>query len=217
MAASDADGELRFEGFDPAAVHWLEQLEANNTRAWFTAHRAEYDALIRRPLEALLQQAEPRHGPGRVMRPNRDVRFSADKHPYRTTASMWAGGAGGVYLSLSQQGLEVGGGLYEPSRDQLQRARAVIDERPRPAGRLAAAVEALEGAGFEFAGPSLTTAPRGYPRDHPRIDLLRLRHYAALRHLPVDADPASITATWDAVGPLNGWIADHVGPARSWP
>ena len=151
------------------------------------------------------------------MRPNRDVRFSADKRPYRTTASMWAGGVGGVYLSLSQQGLEVGGGLYEPTRDQLQRARTMIDERPRPAARLGAVLEALERAGFEVAGPSLTTAPRGYSRDHPRIALLRLRHYAALRRLPIGAEPDAITATWDAVRPLNDWVGEHVGPAISWP
>lgn len=125
-------------------------------------------------MEALLAYAEPRWGSGRVMRPNRDVRFSADKSPYRLSASMWASG-----------------------------------------GR--EALEALQGRGFEVAGPSLSTAPKGYARNHPEIELLRLRHYAAVQHLPVSATLGEIDDAWSAVAPLTSWVERHVGPAESWP
>ncbi|MGT2427101.1 DUF2461 domain-containing protein [Amnibacterium kyonggiense] len=200
--------------FTRSAAAFLRRLAEDNTREFFTAHRDEYDQAIRVPLEALLAHAEERWGTGRVMRPNRDVRFSTDKSPYRLSASMWAGGgAGGVYLQLGRSGLEVGGGLYEPSRDQLARGRAVIARGGPAADALREAVDALVEAGFELAGPPLATAPRGYPRDHPQIDLLRLTRYAALRHRKASATLAEIDATWDAVAPLCDWVDRHVGPA----
>lgn len=208
---------MAFEGFRPETAAFFAGLRRHNDKAWFDRHRDEWTDLVKQPLEALLAEAEPEHGPGRVMRINRDVRFSPDKSPYRTSCGMWAGGVGGVYLSVSEAGLEVGGGLYEPSRDQLARARSRIDERPQVAAALQRAIDDLTGSGFEIAGPSLSTAPRGYPRDHPRIELLRLRHYAALRPLPLTAEPAAIREIWQRVAPLNGWVQRWVGPAERWP
>ncbi|WP_375388353.1 DUF2461 domain-containing protein [uncultured Amnibacterium sp.] len=204
--------------FTRSATAFFRDLEQDNSREFFTAHRDRYDRAIRIPMEALLAHAEDRWGPGRVMRPNRDVRFSADKSPYRLSASLWASsGAAGVYLQLSPAGLEVGGGLYEPSRDQLARGRAVIARGGRAPDALRSAVDALTASGFEVAGPSLSTAPKGYPRDHPAIELLRLRHYAAVRRLPVSATLAEVDAAWEAVEPLSAWVDAHVGQAESWP
>jgi uncharacterized protein (TIGR02453 family) len=151
------------------------------------------------------------------MRPNRDVRFSADKSPYKTNASMWAGTVGGIYLSLSASHIDVGGGIYDPSRDQLDRARTAIDSHPRAASELSTVLDALTRDGFEVAGPRLTTAPRGYHRDNEHIELLRLKHYAALKSLPVTASPGVIRSSWEAVQPLIDWGDTFVGAARSWP
>ena len=204
--------------FGRAATMFFHELERDNTREFFTAHRDRYDRAIRGPMEALLAHAEPRWGQGRVMRPNRDVRFSTDKSPYRLSASLWAsGGTAGVYLQLQAGGIEAGGGLYEPSRDQLARGRAVIARGGRAPDALRSAIADLEAAGFEVAGPSLTTAPKGYPRDHPEIDLLRLRHYAAVRSLKVGASLREIDDAWAAAEPLCDWVDRHVGPATSWP
>ena len=208
---------MTFTGFTVGASEFLNALAEDNTKQFFDAHRREYEDLIRQPLEDLLAEAETTYGPGRVMRPNRDVRFSADKSPYKTSASMWAGTVGGVYASLTAEHLQVGGGIYDPSRDQLARARKAIDSAPRAAARLQKIVDDLAADGFEMAGPSLKTTPRGYDRDHPHIELLRLRHYAALITLPVDATPETIRAAWDAVAPLLEWGATHVGKAESWP
>ncbi len=149
------------------------------------------------------------------MRQHRDLRFSRDKTPYRTTASMWAGGIGAVYLRLSTGGLDVGGGLYEPSREQLARACQAIAEDHDAANQLAAVVQALADDGKELATESLRTAPRGFPPDHPQIELLRLRQYAALHHLPDTATLDEIQRTWVGVQPLLNWIESHVDGSQA--
>ena len=205
------------EVFSRAAGEFFTALESNNRRDWFDLHRGEWRTLVKAPLDDLLAHAESQYGSGRVMRINRDVRFSADKSPYNTAVSLWAGGVGGVYLRVSADGLEVGGGLYEPSRDQLARARHEIDGRPAAADDLERILAELTDGGFEVAGPSLATAPRGYPKDHPRIDLLRLKHYAALKHLALTAPLRDIEAGWAAVEPLIDWVTRRVGPAEQRP
>ncbi|WP_202565335.1 DUF2461 domain-containing protein [Agreia sp. COWG] len=208
---------MTFSGFGPDASGFLRSLEQNNSRQFFDAHRQQYEVDIRQPMEDLLGEAETTYGPGRVMRPNRDIRFSADKSPYKTSASMWAGTVAGVYLSLGTHHIEAGGGIYGPSRDQLARARAAVDSVPTAATRLTEIIDALHSAGFDMAGPSLTTAPRGYDREHPNIELLRLKHYAALITLPVDAAPDDIRGAWEAVEPLIDWGNTFVEAAQSWP
>lgn len=204
---------MTFTGFGAGASVFLSGLAEDNTKTFFEAHRNVYIASIRQPLEDLLGEVQDKYGSGRVMRPNRDVRFSADKSPYKTTASMWAGDVAGVYLSLSATGLECGGGLYDPSHDQLSRGRDVIDGRPVVAKYLGDILGALTEAGFEVAGPALKTAPRGFDRDHPAIELLRLKHYAAVKRLPLEAIPDTIRATWKAVEPLIEWCSKNVGAA----
>lgn len=210
-----------FTGFPPGAVEFLRGLAAENTKAYFDAHRADYEQQVRLPLEDLADEAQARYGPAKVFRPNRDVRFSKDKSPYKTTASLYAGHPAGVYVSLGVDGLEVGGGLYGPSRDQLARAREVIDEDAKAAAALVAIVAALDAAGLRWAGPGLKTAPRGYAADHPRVELLRLTHYAATRHVPLGPDVhdperarAAVLGTWEQVEPLLAWLTTHVGPPQ---
>ena len=206
-----------FNGFAPEAVTFFTGLAENNTRAYFTDHRDVYDRAIRGPLEALTAEAQEKYGPGKVTRPNRDVRFSVDKTPYRLTAAMWVRSVGGVYLQFSANGIEAGGGLYEPTRDQLGRGRAAISSQPLAAARVRGILDDLAAQGFEVAGPSLKTTPKGYEKDDPQIELLRLKHYAALRRLPVDADADAIRAAWTAIEPLIAWVGEWVGPALSWP
>lgn len=208
---------MAFTGFTSDAARFFERLADDNSRAFFDAHRDEYERCIRQPLEDLLAEAEARVGPGKITRPNRDVRFSANKDSYRTDASMWAGDIGSVYLRVDASGLQVGGGLYGPSRDQLSRARTAIDSQPDAAVELRRIVDDLVGFNFEFAGPFLTTAPKGYDRDHPQIGLLRMKNYAALTRMPIDASSARIHTAWRRMRPLNDWLDARVGAARSWP
>ena len=201
---------MTFTGFSAGAGIFLAGIEQDNTKTFFEAHRHEYVAYIRQPLEDLLGEVQDAYGSGRVMRPNRDVRFSNDKSPYKTSAAMSAGSLGGVYLSVSSTGLEVGGGLYDPSRDQLVSTRKTITRRPVVAKHLGEIVGGLRLAGFVMAGPSLKTAPRGFDRDHPAIELLRLKHYAAVKQLPLGATPEAIRDTWTAVQPLIAWCSKNV-------
>ncbi|HBR89673.1 MAG TPA: TIGR02453 family protein, partial [Microbacterium sp.] len=100
-------------------------------------------------------------------------RFSADKSPYKTNAAMVAGTIASIYLSVSAGGIEVGGGLYQPSRGQLRRGREAIED-DATGSTFERIADDIEAAGFTFAGPPLKTAPRGYDREHPRIVRLRL-------------------------------------------
>ncbi|OIH94338.1 DUF2461 domain-containing protein [Curtobacterium sp. MCBA15_001] len=188
--------------FSPALATFFRGLAAHNDTAWFEDHRDDWEHHVQGPMEALLQEASRRYGSGRVLRQHRDLRFTPDKRPYREDTGLTAGG---VYLSAGVDGLQVGGGLYEPSRDQLLAARTVIDERPQAAAALQRVLDDLTDAGYELAGPPLKTAPRGWSADHPRIELLRMQHYAALVHLPLTSSLDDVVAAWDGVQPLVRW------------
>jgi len=200
--------------FGRGAAAFYRGLAADNSREYFEAHREEYQRAIRVPLEDLVDFAQERYGPGKVFRPNRDTRFSKDKSPYKLGGALWAGRVGGVYAQISADGVWAGGGLYEPSRDQLARAReAITASRGRAAGGLRAAIDAAASGGLEFVGSPLRTAPRGFDRDHPQIELLRMQRYAAMKRLPLKATRHDVVAAWEAVEPLLAWIERYAGPA----
>lgn len=188
--------------FTPALATFFRGLAEHNEKSWFEGHRDEWERHVEAPMEALLHEAERRYGPGRVLRQHRDLRFTPDKRPYREDTGLTAGG---VYLSAGADGIQAGGGLYTPSRAQLDAARTAIDEHPQAAAALQRELDDLVDAGFELAGPPLKTAPRGYDADHPRIELLRMQHYAALTHLPLTSPLSDIVDAWERVQPLVRW------------
>lgn len=212
---------MQFTGFAPAVFAWFDGLERDNTKAYFTATRDHYEAEVRGGLEALLDElAETFGGSSRVFRQQRDLRFTPDKTPYKTrTYGVLQGAPGSFYAELSARGLYAGSGYYGLSSDRLERFRAAAaDDATGPA--LAEAASAVEDAGLELAGASLRTAPRGYPRDHPRIELLRRKALFAGRRIAPGADGigreaalAHVAGTWRAAAPLNEWLDTHVGPA----
>src|SRR5262245_57549516 len=112
---------MAFRGWPVEAVEFYERLEADTSRSYWQAHKAVYDHQVKAPMDALLSELEDEFGAGRVFRPNRDVRFSKDKSPYKLScAAHLAGG----YISFSADGLFVGSGLYMPEPAPLQRFRA---------------------------------------------------------------------------------------------
>ena len=202
--------------FGRGAAGFYRGLAADNSRDYFEAHRDVYQRAIRVPLEDLVDIAQERYGPGKVFRPNRDVRFSKDKSPYKLGGAMSAGRVGGVYAQISADGVWAGGGLYEPSRDQLARAREAISaSRGRAADGLRAAIVTAAAAGLEFVGSPLRTAPRGVDRDHPQIELLRMQRYAAMKKMPLKATQDDVVAAWAGVEPLLAWIERYAGPAAA--
>lgn len=136
-------------------------------------------------MDALLADLESEFGEGRVFRPYRDVRFSRDKSPYKT--SIAATLAEGGYIEMSADGLGAGCGLYHPASDQLERYRAALAD-PRGGAVLTRLVDDARAAKIDVtAHETLKTAPRGYPKDHPRIALLRQKGLITWRHWPVGA------------------------------
>jgi uncharacterized protein (TIGR02453 family) len=214
----------RFEGFGEAALEFYEGLAADNSRTYWQAHREVYERAVAAPLAALAEELEPEFGGVKIFRPNRDLRFSADKRPYKEHASLVAGydvahPGSGLYLSLSRTGLVLGGGYHEPARDQLDRFRQLQDDA-EVAADLDQTLHSLASAGFRLMEEgSLKTAPRGWPRDHPRLDLLRLTHLVVIAY----HEPAAwlverrcldvVRDGWRTVSTWNSWLERHVGPS----
>jgi len=157
-----------------------------------------------------------------MFRQHRDVRFSADKSPYKTrTYGVIADrpeGLAALYAQISATGLFAGTGYYAPAPDQLARFRdAVADDDTGPA--LEAAVAAARAAGLEVYGEALRTAPRGFPRDHPRVALLRHRSLIGgkrlepgrKREITRDAALDHARTTWAACAAMTAWLDEHVG------
>ena len=208
-----------FAGFGEGAVEFYDGLAADNSKAYWTDHRAVYDADVLAPMKALLATLQPEFGPGKVFRPYRDVRFARDKTPYKTACGAIAGP---FYVEVSAEGLLVAGGQYRWVPDQLARFRAAVDDHRRGRdleARLAAVTGTeIEGEAPVVAGERLATRPRGVAPDHPRLELLRHRGlYAHRRWAPDDALHEAVTAqrvaaAWRATRPLTDWLDDHVGP-----
>jgi uncharacterized protein (TIGR02453 family) len=213
-----------FDGFPAEAFAWFAGLAGDNSRAWFTAHRQTYDEAVRGPLEDLLEElADELGGAVRMFRQNRDVRFSADKSPYKTTTYGLIvdrpDGRPSLYAQLSVAGLYAGAGYHMLAADQLDRFRAaIVDDTAGP--ELESLVAAAQDAGIETFGESLKTAPRGYPRDHPRVQLLRHKALGAGRRLTPDTAGIGRMAaldhartTWAGCAGLTAWLDAHVGPS----
>jgi len=215
---------VRFEGFGPKVQRWFKGLEADNSKSYFDANRGFYEESIRRQMEALLEELADRFG-GRVklFRQNRDVRFSRDKSPYKTNTYGVIYGSElalqGLYASISADGLMAGSGYYQIARDQLERYReAVAHEKHGP--ELAKLVARAQKAGLELWGTSLITAPRGYPKDHERIELLRRRNLTLGARLKLGRGISRtdglkfVSQTWRASAPVTEWLDEHVGPSE---
>jgi uncharacterized protein (TIGR02453 family) len=221
---AEASAPPTFDGFSPDTFRWFEGLEADNSKAYFTAHRETYDLAVRGTLEAMLDElAEELDGGVKMFRQNRDIRFSADKSPYKITTYglvLRPDSPSGLYAQLSSGGLFVGTGYYILAADQLARFRdAVVDDSS--GAELDRVVADVHDAGVETFGEALKTAPRGYPRDHPRVELLRHKSLVAGRRLRPGSKGIRRAAaldlarkTWEACVPLNAWLDKHIGPSE---
>jgi uncharacterized protein (TIGR02453 family) len=208
-----------FRGFPPGALAFLRELEDNNDRDWFKANRARYEECLREPAEALGREL-CEFGDPRLFRPWNDTRFRPGP-PIKEHVGLAIGyeGAGGYYVQLSLDGLMVAAGLHQPTPDQLERMRQAIDE-PRSAAVLTRALRRSQRAGLEPGEPDLVRAPRGYPVDHPRIELLRRRRMTVARvhalepWIHGEEAGARIRAELRATVPLVRWLHERVGPPQ---
>ena len=207
---------MAFKGWRSEAVEFFEGLEVDNSRTYWQAHKSVYEQEVKRPMEELLEELGKEFGDGKIFRPNRDIRFSLDKSPYKTAIAGTLSRGG--YISFSADGLGVGSGLYMPMSDQLERfRRAVADSRTGK--QIEQLVHATRAKGMEVtAHEELKTAPKGYSKDHPRIELLRMKGMTTWKQWPIAAWVGTAKAkqrivdVLHAAKPINAWLDKHVGP-----
>jgi len=201
-----------FTGFEPAAIQFLADLAANNDRAWFMPRKADYERLLKHPLEALCVAlaerfgardiplvADPARSPFRIYR---DTRFSKDKSPYKRNVGAsfpWAGGGSepkvhgaGGYFHLEPGEIFVGGGMWHPEKERLDAWRRTVADDPN---EIRAILDEPSFVGT-YGGVSrdedyrLKRVPTGYPPDHPEAELLKLKDIVFGRRLS-DAEVTS--------------------------
>lgn len=206
---------MPFDGWPEEALEFYEGLAADNSKAYWTAHKAVYEDVVLRPMTELLEDLAAEFGEAKIFRPYRDVRFSADKSPYKTHIGAVIGTG---YVQLSAEGLATGDGMYGMSPSQLDRyRRAVVSDLPGL--ELEQIIDGIGQRGIGVSGrDALKTAPRGYPADHPRIGLLRYKGVVAWHQWPVEPWLETPVARDRVAGflrttrPLSRWLEKHVGP-----
>jgi uncharacterized protein (TIGR02453 family) len=207
---------VAFNGWPPSAIEFYEGLEADNSKSYWLAHKHVYEQDVEGPMLDLLEELTDEFGEIHLMRPYRDIRFSADKSPYKTAI---AATIGACYVRLSAEGLLAGAGTYHMETARLDRYREAVD-REASGRELEHIVAGLGAAGLGVhAFESLKTAPRGYPKDHPRVELLRFKGIVTMKDWPVAgwlSTPAATRRVVDvfrAATPLVDWLSRYVEPA----
>ena len=208
---------MEFTGFPVAALDFYDDLEVDNTKSFWEAHKHVYAESVKAPMTALCAALEPEFGKAKIFRPYRDVRFAKDKTPYKTHqgAYVGVGPATGWYVEISPRGLRTGAGFSEASGTRLAAFReAVAHDTFGP--ELEGLVAELEQAGFEVGGDTLKTQPRGFDADHPRIGLLRHKALTLGRQHgfePVIHTPEALDLVredWRTLRPFVEWVQRHV-------
>ena len=218
---SDRHGDYHravgFSGFDRDALSFYAELRGDNTKEWWTANKTRYERHVHEPMLQLAADLEGEFGEVKIFRPYRDVRFSADKSPYKLHIGMVTRARVAHYLHVSEEGLLTGGGVFDVPPAALARFRELVDDAAS-ASSLDSVLGALDAREFELsADDALRTAPRGYPTHHPRVEFLRLKRLAIRRSDP----PAEwmwtpeagevIRERWRAISEWCGWLEEHLG------
>jgi uncharacterized protein (TIGR02453 family) len=210
---------MTFEGFPEAALDFYDDLELDNTKSFWQAHKAVYDEAVAAPMKALTADLEPEFGAAKIFRPYRDVRFAKDKSPYKTHQGAYVatGPSTGYYVQIGAAGVMVGVGFYEASSARLAVIREAISDDAHGA-QLAEILAELEESGWKTGGETLKTAPRGYDVEHPRIALLRHKSLTVGREYgfdPVIHSPDLVDRVrddWRTATPFLDWVAAHGTP-----
>ncbi|MVA77160.1 TIGR02453 family protein [Auraticoccus sp. F435] len=207
----------RFAGFPEAALDFYDDLELDNSRSFWERHRHVYEECVRAPMVALTAELAEQFGTAKLFRPHRDVRFAKDKSPYKTHQGAYVAAADhtGWYVELSAAGVRVAAGRWGGDGETLARVRR--DIAGRPGAELERLLAEARSRGLEVSGDRLRTAPRGWPRDHPRIELLRhttLNLGRSYGFDPVISDHALVGRVrhdWELMRPLVEWLAARAG------
>ncbi len=208
---------MTFAGFPVAALDFYDDLEVDNTKTFWEEHRHVYDEAVRAPMVALTAALEDEFGPAKIFRPYRDVRFAKDKTPYKTHQGAFVAVAPstGYYVQVGAPGVRTGVGFYQAPPARLASFREAVDHETFGVG-LQRILGRLERQGWTVGGDAVKTAPRGWPADHPRIDLLRHRSLTLGRdhgfepYVHTAELLERVRADWRAGKPFLDWVLTHV-------
>ena len=205
---------MAFSGWPEEALDFYDGLAADNSKSYWTERKAIYEQQFLLPMTELTEELAAEFGEPKIFRPYRDVRFSADKSPYKTHIGAVIGGTG--YVQLSAEGLGAGAGMWQMGPEHLERYRAAVAS-DSPGAELEQVIALIEKAGVTVHGHgALKSAPRGYPADHPRIALLRYKGLTAWKQWPVEpwletaAAKDRLISFFRTVQPLCSWLTAHV-------
>ncbi len=213
-------------GFRPAAQTFLRDLATNNRKDWFEAHKSEYERLIREPALDIIEEigawfdaagipyvASAKKVGGSLSRIHRDVRFSADKSPYQPHVILHFSHRNasperpmpGLGIRFDGDSIGMGAGVWTAPTPVLNKIRDGIIADPAGWRRVT--------QGLTLDGERLKTAPRGYDKDHPLVDALRLKNYLA--HVPLaKKDLRAILEALQSKGPplfaYAEWLAQRL-------
>jgi uncharacterized protein (TIGR02453 family) len=211
---------MAFSGIPADALAFYEQLEADNSKAFWEANKQRFRDVVRGPMEELCE-ALADFGPFHLFRPHNDLRFSKNKPPYKTHQGAYgeSEGGAGFYVHLSSQGLMAASGYYAMAKDQLARFRSAVDADATGA-EIEAIVAACSAKRFSIGAiGELKTAPRGYSKDHPRIELIRRKGLMMSKELGAPGwihtkrAASKVRDVWEAAAEMNAWLDAHVGPS----
>jgi uncharacterized protein (TIGR02453 family) len=225
--------------FSAEALKFLRNLARHNDREWFTPRKAEFEELLRQPMLAVVRKITdamldfaPNHvrpAEKSLFRIYRDTRFSNDKRPYKTHVAAWWTHTGldktsgaGFYFHVSPKEVVVAAGAYMPEKEQLAAIRHWLLDNQAEFRKLLAR-PTIKKTFAEFEGNALTRPPKGFPAEHPGMDLIRCRQWGLSATLPAETalDPrlASTVVRYfklaaPVVDALNTPIADALKPKK---
>jgi len=189
--------------FKPEALAFLRNLAKHNDRAWFQPRKAQFEAELREPMLAVVRKitdammdfapAHVRPAEKSLFRIYRDTRFSNDKRPYKTHVAAWwrpegvekTSGAG-YYFHVSAKEVIIAAGAYMPEKEQLAAIRHWLLDHHAEFRKLLRSPR-VRSTFDEFEGNALTRPPKGFPCEHPGMDLIRCRQWGLAAELPAKA------------------------------
>jgi len=210
----------------PSVFSFLEDLKENNHREWFqnnkTRYQEQYNYALQFADELLLRMKqidtiETISGKKSLFRINKDVRFSKDKSPYKTNI----GGAltratkylrGGYYFHIEPGNCFLGGGFWAPSPEDLKHIRLQIAADPGPLQQILSSKEFIATFG-QLEGEQLKSAPKGFSKDHPAIDLINYKQFLLIKKL-TDEEVQSkqyletVVSTFQAMRPFFDYMSE---------
>lgn len=211
---------MAFSGLSRAGIDFYDELELDNSKPFWTENKHRYETEVKAPITALCEELSD-YGPFRLFRPYNDVRFAKGKPLYKTGQGAYTEGEGGAgyCVHFSAEGLMVGAGYYAMAKDQLTRFREAVDDGARGA-EIASIVDQLGKKYTVGAIDELKTAPRGFPKDHPRIELLRRKGLMASKTFGTPKwiftkqVVSRVRGMWEELEPMTRWLDTHVGPSE---